>query len=221
MVALDGEVDATFGFVDLAGFTALTEAHGDQEAVALLGRFVHIATDAVGSGGRLVKTIGDAVLVTFPAPLSAVDAMRRLFLALAASDLPIARAGLHHGPAVEHDGDYLGATVNLAARVAGHAQGGQVLATSAVADAARRSGISVVELGSFDLRNILQPVELFHLLVSPESAGETIDPVCRMQVARAEAAGRLRHRDRDYWFCSLRCVSAFAADPDRVVHQLD
>ena len=52
--------------------------------------------------------------------------------------------------------------------------------------------------------------------VEADAAGIAIDPVCRMQVARADAAGRLRHRDRDYWFCSLRCVAAFAADPDRI-----
>jgi class 3 adenylate cyclase/YHS domain-containing protein len=211
------EIEATVGFVDLAGFAALTEAHGDGEAVALLDRFEAMTTDVLGPSDRLVKTIGDAVMVAFAGPDGAIHALTRLFAALLGTDLPIARAGLHHGHAIERGGDLLGASVNLAARVAGQAHGGQVLATAEVADAARGHGIAVVDLGAFELRNIAAPVELFQLELCPAVAGSAIDPVCRMQVARADAAGRLRHQDRDYWFCSLRCAGAFAADPDRVV----
>jgi len=211
------EISATFGFVDLAGFTALTEAHGDAEAVALLDRFEATTTEALGSEDRLVKTIGDAVMVVFPGPDAAVAATSRLFAALAETDLPIARAGLHHGSAIQRSGDYLGASVNLTARVAGQAHGGQVLATTEVAEVARSRGVTVGDLGCFDLRNITEPVELFELELCSTAAGAAIDPVCRMQVARADAAGRLRHRDRDYWFCSLRCVATFAADPDRTL----
>jgi adenylate cyclase len=73
------------------------------------------------------------------------------------------RAGAHHGPAVSRDGDYLGGTVNLAARVAAQASGGHVLVTSAVATAARTRGIEVSELGRHRLHNIAEPVELFEI----------------------------------------------------------
>lgn len=214
MSAPANETEATFGFVDLAGFTALTEAHGDAEAVALLDRFEAITTGALGPEDRLVKTIGDAVMLAFAGPDAAIAATTRLFVALAETELPVARAGLHHGSAIERSGDYLGASVNLTARVAAQAHGGQVLATTEVADAARKSGVAVVDLGCFTLRNITEPVQLFELEVCPATAGTAIDPVCRMQVAIAEAAGHLRHRDRDYWFCSLNCAAAFATDPD-------
>ena len=135
-------VNATLGFVDLAGFAALTEADGDAEAVALLDRFEAITTEALGPDDRLVKTIGDAVMLAFPGPDAAIAATTRLFTALAGTDLPVARAGLHHGSAIEHNGDYLGASVNLTARVAGQAHGAQVLATTEVAEAARRHGVT-------------------------------------------------------------------------------
>ena len=214
-----GEGEHTFGFIDLAGFTALTEAHGDADAVALLDRFGAIATDALGPGDRLVKTIGDAVMLAFAGPDAAISATTRLFTALAGTDLPVARAGLHHGAAIEHNGDYIGATVNLAARVAGQAHGAQVLATTEVAEAARRQGVSVVDLGCFELRNIAERVELYQIEVCPDAAGSVIDPVCRMQVRRADAAGRLRHGERDFWFCSLECAAAFTANPDRIAAQ--
>jgi adenylate cyclase len=216
------ETEATFGFVDLAGFTALTEAHGDSEAVALLERFATIARESLGPSDRLVKTIGDAAMIAFADPSAAIDATARLFDTLVAEDrLPVARAGLHHGTAIEQDGDFFGNTVNIAARVAGQAQGGQVLATQAVADVARSRGVPVVDLGNYVLRNLVAPLELFELGLSEASAGKAIDPVCRMQIPRTSAAGRLRHGESDFWFCSLDCAGNFAADPDRYLSHLE
>lgn len=213
-----GTIEATFGFVDLAGFTALTEAHGDEEAVSLLDRFETIAVTALGPDDRFVKTIGDAVMIAFADADAAIAGTTRLFDAcMSEPEMPMPRAGLHHGGAIERGGDYFGGTVNLAARVAAQAHGGQVLATDTVADVARRRGVRVVDLGSFSLRNLARPVELFELPLCPVAAGSAVDPVCRMQVPRASAAGRLRHDDTDYWVCSLRCAGAFAAEPDSYV----
>lgn len=211
-------VEATFGFIDLAGFTALTEVHGDEEAVALLGRFEALASDALARGDRLVKTIGDAVMIACADPRAAINATRRLLATcMTEPGMPMPRAGLHHGEAIERDDDFFGATVNLAARVAGQAHGAQVLATEAVAAVARIEGVHVVDLGSFSLRNLASPIELFELGLCPSAAGVAIDPVCRMQVPRSDAAGRLRHEEADYWFCSLRCAGLFAGQPSTYV----
>lgn len=208
--------DQTVIFVDLAGFTALTEAHGDEEAAALAGRFEDLARAGLGEGDRLVKTIGDAVMLASPTPEGGLALVGRLLdSCLREPGFPVARAGLHAGPVVERGDDLFGTTVNLAARVTGQAFGGQVLGTTPVADAARRQGLAVVELGSFSLRNVSQEVELFEVVLSRPPGSVGIDPVCRMQVERSAAAGRLRHEDRDYWFCSLGCAAAFAADPAR------
>ncbi|HAM01011.1 MAG TPA: guanylyl cyclase [Acidimicrobiaceae bacterium] len=209
-------VELTFCFVDLAGFSALTEAHGDEEAVDLLGRFEDKARAALGSGGRLVKTIGDAVMMAFDAPETALQTTRLLFESCASEEgLPLPRAGLHHGSAIGRGGDYFGASVNLASRVAAQAHGGQALGTASVADVARAVRLNVVELGAFDLHNLSAPVTLFDLGVLPAAAGMAVDPVCRMHVARDGAAGRLRHQGVDYWFCSLACVRSFAEAPGR------
>lgn len=209
------EVTATFGFVDLAGFTALTEAHGDTDAAALVDRFETLAREALGAGDRLVKCMGDAVFLAFDTPAAALGAVGRLLRDCAAEPgFPLPRTGLHHGTAVARGEDLIGASVNLTARIAGQAHGAQVLGSVAVAEVARAGGIHVVELGAFDLRNIADPVTLYQLDLCPEAAGTAIDPVCRMQVGRADAAGRLRHLDTDYWFCSLGCVAIFAGQPE-------
>ncbi len=133
--------DRTFAFVDLSGFTALTEAHGDDEAVRTLGRFRTLTNGALGPDDVLVKTIGDAVMLAFPDPERAVAGLRRLFdAALGDATLPLIRAGAHHGPAVADGDDFFGAAVNLAARVAAQAGGGQLLVTVSIANAAQEAG---------------------------------------------------------------------------------
>lgn len=208
----------TFAFVDLAGFTALTEAHGDETALDVVERFVDRARTAVCDRGALVKTIGDAVMLVFASPADALLATRELFERCGTVPAVLApRAGLHHGPALRRGDDWFGATVNLAARVAGQAFGGQTLATADVASTARALDVPVVDLGGFHLKNISEPIELFQIELVPPPEAVSIDPVCRMLVDHASAAGRLRHGDTDFWFCSMACVQAFAADPARYV----
>lgn len=216
MRAPSAESDSTFGFVDLAGFTALTDAHGDREAVALIDRFEAAAAAALTADDQLVKTVGDAVMLRFATIVNAITGTAAIFeRCTSEAGFPVVRAGLHHGPAVARGDDWFGATVNLAARVAAQARGGQLLATAQVAETARHAGITVSRIGRFGLRNVLAPVELFDVSVGAPQAGTVIDPVCRMQVQTAAAAGTLRHGGRDWWFCSLACAAAFAAAPDR------
>jgi class 3 adenylate cyclase len=126
---------ATFLFADIAGFTALTEAHGDEEAADLVVEFCDaVKAELPTYGGAHVKTIGDALLVRVPDPGPAVLlALRISNDLLRGHGAPAVRVGLHHGPAVERDGDYFGATVNLAARVSAVATAGEVLVTGQTA----------------------------------------------------------------------------------------
>jgi class 3 adenylate cyclase len=96
-------VERTIAFVDLAGFTALTEVHGDGAAVDLLDTFSAVARTAVGCGAELVKTVGDAVMLAAPDPASGLAAVRRVFEACYDKDSFLEpRGGLHHGPVIAH-----------------------------------------------------------------------------------------------------------------------
>ncbi len=110
----------TFLFADIAGYTALTEAHGDDEAAELARAFCRAVSDAAAArGGEVVKTIGDAVMVRHDLSAEAVAlGLAAAHEVMAGHGFPAVRVGMHHGPAVERDGDWFGATVNLAARVA-------------------------------------------------------------------------------------------------------
>lgn len=216
----DTSREATFCFVDLSGFTALTEAHGDAGAAELAMRFADLARQSLSSGDKLVKTLGDAVLVACGGPGPALTFLMELFRrADTQPDFPLLRAGLHHGTAVEKEGDFFGAAVNLAARIASLAHAGQVLATAPVAHIARQRQMEVVDLGSFELRNVRQQVRVYALVTGEVSRGGAIDPVCQIRVGRDRAIGRLRHSGVEYWFCSLACAGAFANDPGRFMRE--
>jgi adenylate cyclase len=212
--SISGRIQATFCFIDLAGFTALTEAQGDEDAADVATLFAGLTRSALAPGDRLVKTIGDAVLVTSCNPASGVALIERL-LAEAASEqqLPSLRAGLHHGEAVQREGDVFGAAVNLAARVAAEAHAGEVLGTEPIAVAARACGIPVAELGAVLLKNVRESIPLFSLALVVGATETPIDPVCQTPVDRRGAAGRLRYHGVEYWFCSLTCAAAFASNP--------
>jgi adenylate cyclase len=136
-------VEATFVFADIAGFTTLTEAHGDHDAAALVADFCRsVRAELPASGGTEVKTIGDAVMLTIPDPAAIQLGLRITHELMRGHGAPAVRVGLHYGPAVERDGDYFGAAVNLAARVSGEASGGEVLLTaSTAARAAELEGV--------------------------------------------------------------------------------
>jgi adenylate cyclase len=207
-------MQATFCFVDLAGFTALTEAQGDDDAADVATRFADIARSSLGPGDRLVKTIGDAVFVTSPTPGSGIEFVERLLMHTCSQPVfPSLRAGLHFGEAVQRERDVFGAAVNLAARVAAEAYAGEVICTQPIADAAKDQDIAVVELGPVPLKNVRKTIELFSLALMVGDNATPLDPVCRAPVDRRSAAGRLRYGAVEYWFCSLTCAAAFASNP--------
>ena len=210
---MSAAAEHTFLFVDLAGFTALTEAHGDEHAADLAERFVSIVESELDGESRLVKTLGDAVLLVAEDPASGLRTCRSVLERLDREpDFPVPRSGIHHGPAVERSGEFFGSAVNLTARLAAQAHGGQVLATSHVAEAARVLGYPVVDLGEFALKNIAERVRLFDVHIGPRSDAIAIDPICRMKVDIDQAAGRLRVEGVDHWFCSLECAATFLRD---------
>jgi len=216
----DDSVNATFVFADIAGFTALTEAHGDQEAAALVADFcAAVEAELPASGGRQVKTIGDAVMLSIPEPAEAILlGLRITHELMRGHGSPAVRVGLHHGSAIERDGDYFGAAVNLAARVSAEASGGEVLVTGHTAALAPElEGVLYEPRGRRVLRNVRDPVELFAAVRAGALRGGALpsDPVCRMKVDPDHAVGRLVYHDTAYFFCSLACAAQFAGNPER------
>jgi class 3 adenylate cyclase len=151
-------------FVDISGYTALTETAGDAAAAHATSRFEHAVTVATtGSGGRVVKLLGDGALLLFrdadpcASAVRAVTAMRDQLVAEGLHP----HAGVDVGPVTERDGDVFGRTVNHASRLAAVATAGQVVVSEAVASALAEGPYDVEPLGQVTLKGIAVPVPVF------------------------------------------------------------
>lgn len=211
----------TFVMADLAGYTALTEAHGDEAAADAAAAFFDAARALLPDfGAEEVKTIGDAILIRAPDAAAGVRLAERLVCDYGAQHRGLGiRAGVHSGTAVERDGDWFGTAVNLTARIADAAAGGEVLvsgpALHGAGDALRE--IDPSPRGAQAFKNFPDPVEIFELDFPDAPAVLPVDPVCRMAVEPERAAAREFHEGREYYFCSQECHSRFVASPSSFV----
>lgn len=210
----------TFLFADLAGYTALTEAMGDEDAADLAGQFSQSVLELLPEHrAESVKQIGDALMIRGDDASEAIRLGLRIVHEIGGQHFfPTVRVGMHSGTAIGRSGDWFGATVNVAARVSGVAAGGEVLLTQVTRDAADDlAGVDLRERGRQPLRNVDEPLMLYAALRRTGHAGSTlpIDPVCRMAVDPEHSIARITHQGADYHFCSLNCAGRFAADPEK------
>jgi len=210
-------IEATFCFVDIAGYTALTDTHGELAAADLVDDFAKLIRASVEPLGKLQSLVGDCAFFVFSDPIIAKNALLALYNSIAdRQHFPVVRAGLHHGSALYRGDRHFGSTINIAARVAAQATGGQILCTQCVAETLGRADVLDVEIkpqGQVSLRNLPDPMELYEIVLSGSSRQYAIDPVCKMQVDKQRAVGDLVFNNRKYWFCSLSCVERFAKRP--------
>ncbi len=203
---------ATVAFVDLAGFSALTDVHGDASAIRVLERFEALVRDALGGHGQPIKWIGDEAMFGFPDPATALDVLGRLLPACRhAPEIPLTRTGINHGPVIRRGDDLFGSTVNIAARIAAKASPGQLLATEPVASIATASGIVAEALGPARLRSIAERVPVYSIGLAPASDPRWICPVCKMH-APFEAYRRMVLTGP--WFCTDGCAEAYRRSPE-------
>jgi adenylate cyclase len=149
-------------FVDLAGFTRLTELHGDEAAVSYAAVLRDVASAAARRHrGRLVKLLGDGAMLHFRHADDALAAAFDIVDPSASADLPPAHAGIDTGRVIERDGDYFGRTVNRAARLSAFAPAGSVVVTPETVAAADGERFRFESLGRVQLRNVPEPIEPF------------------------------------------------------------
>jgi peptide/nickel transport system substrate-binding protein len=173
----------TFLIADVRGYTLFTQERGDEAAAKLAAKFADITREAVGArGGTLLELRGDEALCVFSsareAIRTAVDLQQRFVEeTLEQPELPLTVGiGLDAGEAVEVQGGYRGGALNLAARLCGQAQAGEILASREVTHLARRlDGVRYEDRGSLTFKGIADPVVVVRVV--PEGA----NPVERLR----------------------------------------
>ena len=151
-------------FLDISGYTRLTEERGDEAARDLaesLGRIVH--RSSTQHGGRTVKWLGDGVMFHFPEPARSVVACLEMAAAVTREGLPPAHVGINAGPVLTQGGDFFGRTVNAAARIAEYARQNEVLVTHDVvqASSALRESVTFQAIGPVELKGLSGTLDLY------------------------------------------------------------
>ena len=200
-----GSVETTIVFLDVESFTELTQTGGDELAIAVLTRLGNaVRTLALRHEGKLVKQIGDGLMLAFRRSADAVAFARDALEASTADpQIPPLHVGIHAGPAIYRGGDYIGTTVNLAARVSAASSAGEILITETVA-AQLQSDERAEAAGVRMLRGAQHPLRLYRL----PQRGARIDPVCGAIVHDPPVA-QLRHNGQELWFCSQDCLRRY------------
>lgn len=154
-----GRLRVAIAFADLAGYTRMTEEQGDEEAVEAVERFVEAVEHTLPDNARIIKTIGDEVMVVGSDPAEMTDwavGFQQLY-----DQRPLPRIGIHYGETLYRDGDYYGREVNQAARVAARAAGGEVLVTRPVVEQAEAPHLDFERIGEVRLKGFNEATELF------------------------------------------------------------
>jgi adenylate cyclase len=153
-----GRMRVAIAFADLAGYTRLTEEAGEVEAVDAVERFVKAVEDSLPDDARVIKTIGDEVMIVGSEPAAliewAVDFQRL------EAEHTVVRIAVHYGNALYRDGDYYGRDVNIASRVAARAAGGEVLVTRPVVESAN-GNLDFDRIAEVRLKGFTESTEVF------------------------------------------------------------
>jgi adenylate cyclase len=148
-------------FLDITGYTRLTEERGDEAAADLAARLATLVRrSSQEHGGQPVKWLGDGVMFYFRDPGQGVVAALDMVEGVATQALPPAHVGIHAGPVVFQEGDYFGRTVNIASRIAEYARPGEVLVTQEVVDAADGTAVTFKDIGPVELKGVVGPLRL-------------------------------------------------------------
>ena len=154
-----GRVRVAIAFADLAGYTRFTEEEGEEQALSSVERFVERVTHSLPEDARVVKTIGDEVMIVGTDVRALVD-WAVDFMATV-EERPEPRIGINYGSTLYRDGDYFGREVNLASRVVARARGGEVLVTDSVVEAVSgEAHLRFEPIGSVKLKGFDEPRDL-------------------------------------------------------------
>lgn len=158
-------------FTDIVGFTEFTAVQGDSAAVALLARQEVIVSRSLPAGARVVKELGDGLLLAFADSCVALEtclALQEQFADAASDETPLwVRVGMHSGPLTRRGADLVGNTVNIAARIVDVAGPGEVLVSNAVEQAVRARpapAYQFEQLGPVIMKGVPEPIPLFRAL---------------------------------------------------------
>jgi class 3 adenylate cyclase len=210
------ELKASFLIADLAGYTSLTETHGDLLAVKTVYRYIEIIKSCLNPDSKFIERIGDEVLIMSINPRDLLQTAINLLNAIEnEAEFPSIHIGLHFGKILIREGKYFGTTLNLTSRISSHSKGGQILCSREIVELlGDQNDFEFIELGYVRFKNISHPVEVFEVKVKSGDMHRAIDPVCKMQVDKTHTLSKISFNNSTFYFCSHECLTLFINKPE-------
>jgi adenylate cyclase len=213
-------VHRSFGFVDVSGFTALTELEGDERAVDVLTAFRSLLRDICARRGvRIAKWLGDGVMLVCVDTRPLMETILELHYVVGevgAVETVSIRSGITCGEVILMEGDdYIGHCVNVAARLCDLAPAGEALAAPAVMSHLPSWG-EVMSEEHVALRGVEKPVPASSIRMAGSGADGSRDPICGLPLTH-DTAEEIAHdvRGSMVLFCSPGCVDTWRRRPSR------
>jgi adenylate cyclase len=203
---------------DLTGYTAMTDVHGGASAAKMVNKYMQLVDDALHGTTKVVQRIGDQIVMTAEKAEDIVVTARNINTStLAEHEFLSIHAGIHYGSIFVDNGNLFGSTINIAARIMNLANRGQILCSKQlVAKIIDQSGFNLI--GSHKLKNVLEQIEIFELLLLDQTTQLSIDPVCHMQIDATKREHVYTLNDITYHFCSEQCKALFHNTPQSFLH---
>lgn len=205
-------------FVDLTGYTALTEIHGGYTAFTTVDKFSKLAQNSLVGKATLLEVVGDEILITSTKTedlLLTVLNMERSGADI--SNFLSLKAGLHYGELEIIRGKPYGKAVNLASRIIGLASQNEVLCSLNFLETLNSYHTdSFEDYGIFRFKNIIEPITVFKLksnILKRNRLLNQIDPVCKMTLTNTSELDHSAHNNVQYYFCSQKCKTLFDENP--------
>jgi class 3 adenylate cyclase/YHS domain-containing protein len=202
---------------DLAGYTAMTEAHGSISAAEIVSKFNKIVSHGIDANADLIERVGDEVFIISRDVESIIKTALSIYeFSEEEPDFPRVKIGLHAGEVLKQDGHYFGSALNLTSRLVNYAEGGEIICSENIKDKSPPFlNISFEDLGHKKFKNIKHPVSIYRLIPAGKEKGAVlVDPVCRMRVNPDEKVEMAEFRGKMYFFCSTECKDQFRRDPE-------
>ncbi len=219
-------VHRSFSFVDVSGFTSLTDLEGDEHAVDVLTAFRSLVREICGRRGvRIAKWLGDGAMLVCVETAPLVAAVLELHYVICAVSSPVQavsiRSGTTSGDVILMEGDdYIGHCVNVAARLCDLGQGGEALVDPTVLSHMPRWG-AVVAQRDVELRGVGKPVSIATIDVVIDGAGNVRDPICGLPLSVATAEETAEDRNgQAALFCSAGCLETWLGRPAGVTSEV-
>lgn len=211
------EIKTSFLIADLAGYTSLTETHGNLSAANLISRYVEIVNISLKDNTLLKERVGDEILVVSSHSHSLLDTAIELVHNIEREpEFLSVHIGIHTGDVIEQDGNYFGSALNLCSRISSYSRGGQILCSNdVVKEVGNLNRYQFKKVDDVRFKNVSKLVSVYELLLKFPKASIAIDPVCKMQIDLLDPPAKSPYNDKTYYFCSFECLEKFINNPNQ------